>query len=131
MGDRYCNVKHSKMRMNCSPLKEHRAHNLHVIENSTYDCGLSVEKNSHFLLECRLYTQQRQSMLNKLQDSLTITTDFLLYGDYNLTFKQNKVVFEAVQEFLKESGRFSYFDVNHMSTTSSSGSSLSSVHVLL
>ena len=27
--------------------------------------------------------------------------------NYNLTFEQNKVVFEAVQKFLKESGRFS------------------------
>ena len=95
------------MRMSCSPLKEHLVHNLHVIENSTCDCGLSVESNSHFLLKCRLYTQHRQSMLNKLQVLPTITTDFLLYGDYSLTFEQNKVVFEAVQEFLKESGRFS------------------------
>ena len=84
------------MQMNCSPLKEHLAHNLHVIENSTYDCGLSVETNSHFLLECRLYAQHRQSMLSKLQDLPSITTDFLLYGDYNLTFEQNK-----------ESGQFS------------------------
>ena len=38
-------------------------------------------------------------MLNKLQDLPTITTDLLLYGDVNLTFEQNKVVFEAVQEF--------------------------------
>ena len=37
IGDRYWNVIHSKMRMNCSPLKEHLAHNLHVIENSTCD----------------------------------------------------------------------------------------------
>ena len=57
IGDRHWNVIQSKMRMNCSPLKEHLAHNLHVIENSTCDCGLSVENNSHFLLECRLYTQ--------------------------------------------------------------------------
>ena len=105
IGDRYWNVIHSKMRMSCSPLKEHLAHNLHVIE--TCDCGLLVENNSHFLLECRLYIQHKQSMLNKLQVLPTITTDFLLYGDYYLTFEQNKVVFEAVQEFLKESGQFS------------------------
>ena len=46
-------------------------------------------------------------MLSKLQDLPLITSDFLLYGDYNLTFEQNKAAFEAVQEFLKESGRFS------------------------
>ena len=93
--------------MNCSPLKEHLAHNLHVIENSTCNCHLSVETNSHFLLECRLYAQHRQSMLSKLHDLLLITTDFLLYGNYNLTCEQSKVVSEAVQEFLKESGWFS------------------------
>ena len=107
MGDGYWNVIPSKMRMNCSPLKEDLAHNLHIIENSTCDCGLSVDTNSHFLLECRLYAQHRQLMLRKLQDLPLITTDFLLYGDYNLTLEQNKVAFEAVQEFLKESGRFS------------------------
>ena len=93
--------------MNCSPLKEHLAHNLHVIENSTCDCGLLVENNSHFLIECRLYTQHRKSMLNMLQELSTITTDILLFGDYNLTFEQNKLVFKTVQEFLKESGQFS------------------------
>ena len=46
-------------------------------------------------------------MLNKLQDLQMITTDLLLYGDINLTYEQNKVIFEAVQEYLKESGRFS------------------------
>ena len=46
-------------------------------------------------------------MLNKLQVLPKIITDFLLYGDYDLTFEQKKVIFEAVQEFLKESGWFS------------------------
>ena len=32
---------------------------------------------------------------------------FSFNGDYNLTFDQKKVVFEAVQEFFKESGWFS------------------------
>ena len=76
------------MRMNCSPLKEHLANSLHVIQNSTCDCGLSVENNTHFLLECRLFTQHMQSMPNKLKDLPMITTD-LLYGDINLTFEQN------------------------------------------
>ena len=46
-------------------------------------------------------------MLHKLQVLSTITTDFLLYGNYNLNFEQNKVVFEAVQEFLKELVQYS------------------------
>ena len=81
------------MRINCSPLKEHLANSLHVIQNSTCDCGLSVENNTPFLIECRLFTQDRQSMLSKLQDLPMITTDLLLYGDNNLTFEQNKVIF--------------------------------------
>ena len=107
LGDRYWNVIHSKMRMNCSFLKDHLANQLHVIENSTCDCGGSVESNSHFLLECILYNQQRQSMLNKLQGFGLITTELLLFGDLNLSFEQNKIIFAAVQVFLMESGRFS------------------------
>ena len=68
-GDRYWNLIHSKMRINCSPLKEHLAHNLHVIENSTCDCGLSVENNSYFLLECRLHTLNRQSKFMSFTDN--------------------------------------------------------------
>ena len=36
-----------------------------------------------------------------------------------LTFKQNKVDFEAVQEFLKESGWFSWLYISHMVIPSS------------
>ena len=46
-------------------------------------------------------------MLNKLQVLPTITTDYLLYGDYKLTFEQNHVVLEVVQDFLKGSEQFS------------------------
>ena len=53
-----------------------------------------------------IYATLNESV-NAQQVLPTITADFLLYGDYNLTFEQNKVVFEAVQEFLKEPGRFS------------------------
>ena len=35
-------------------------------------------------------------MLTKLQEKMIITTDFLLHGDFDETFEQNKVVFEAV-----------------------------------
>ena len=106
LGDRYWNITHSKMRMNCSFLKDHLAKHLHVIENSICDCGISVENNSHFLLECRLYDQHRQLMLNKLHDFGPIATDLLLFGNLNLSFEQNKTIFEAVQLFLKDSGRF-------------------------
>ena len=40
-------------------------------------------------------------MLKKLQDLPMITTNLLLYDDINVTFEQNRIVFEAVQEFLK------------------------------
>ena len=95
------------MRMTCSFLKDHLAKHLHVIENPTCDCGSSTEDNSHFLLECMFYDQQRQSMFNKLHDFGLITTNLLLFGDLNLSFEQNRTILEAVQVFLKESGRFS------------------------
>ena len=69
--------------------------------------GSSIEDNSHFLLECMFYDQHRLSMFNKLHDFGLITTDLLLFGDLNLSFEQNRTIFEAVQVFLKESGRFS------------------------
>ena len=107
LGDRYWNAIHSRMRMHCSPLKDHLVKNLHVIENPTCDCGISVEDNSHFLLECVLYVHQRESMLSKITGFVAVTTDLLLFGDLNLPFEQNKIIFEAVHVFLKETERFS------------------------
>ena len=57
-------------------------------------------------------------MLNKLQDLPMTTTDFLLYRDFILTFEQNKVVLEAVQELNQESRQFSLFYISHMFTPS-------------
>ena len=39
------------------------------------------------------FGEQGGIFILKLQVLPTITTDFLLYGDYNLTFEQNKVTF--------------------------------------
>ena len=91
------------MWINCSPLKEHLAHSLHVIENSTCDCGFSVENNFYFLLEYRLLLKIGSQCLWVL---LTITTDFHLMEIITWLLIK-KVVFEAVQEFFKESGWFS------------------------
>ena len=46
-------------------------------------------------------------MLNKLSGFGAVTTDLLLFRDLNLSFEQNKIIFEAVQVFLKETERFS------------------------
>ena len=48
-------------------------------------------------------------MLNKLQDLLMIASDLLLCGAFKLTFGQNKVVIEPVQEFLRNLAGFHSF----------------------
>ena len=62
----------SKCEWTVALFKEHLANSFDVIQTSTCDCGLSVENNTHSLLESRLFTQHRQSVLNKLQDLPTI-----------------------------------------------------------
>ena len=60
-------------------------HNV-VVAESNIDIQFNIESNSHFLLECRIDTQHRQSMVNKLQVLLFI------YLEFYVAFKTVQVI---------------------------------------
>ena len=66
IGDRETNIWHARMRMRCSSLNDDLHSQIHVIESSECACGYKRENSKHFLLDCPLYTEAREKMLNDL-----------------------------------------------------------------
>ena len=104
-GKRKANLIHSQLRMHCSNLNGHLA-SLHVIDDPTCICLNGVEDNEHFFLDCHLYYTYRLKLINVVNELGNFTLDTLLYGDENLDTEQNCIIFQAVHDYIMDSGRF-------------------------
>ena len=106
-GKRYPSLIHGKLRMLCSPLNDHLYSHIHVIDSPQCPCGHVRETTKHYLLECPLFQNERQEMLQKLNNiSFNPTLHNLLYGDCNVDEKTNITAFEIIQSFIERSDRF-------------------------
>ena len=105
-GERWAMIHHSRIRLGCSLLKGHLFQNLHVIDDGQCNCGFEIESTKHFLLDCPLYNKERLEMNRTVSRVTNISVMNLLYGDPDLSINDNKIIFDAVHLFLKESGRF-------------------------
>ena len=103
------NIHHTRIRIGCSKLKAHLHFNLHVEDDPSCRCGFGIEDPYHFLFTCPLYAQIRVVMLDSISHiapHIAPGLPLLLRGDINLTFDQNKAIFEYVQTFIRTSSRF-------------------------
>ena len=106
-GARSENIKHAQLRMQCSKLNSD-LFMLHVIDSPECPCGNNVEDANHYLLHCPLFHIARQKMLYTLNNVLNINHvgyKLLLFGSDTYDLNTNKAVFEAVHDFISESGR--------------------------
>ena len=109
------NIHHTKIRIGCSKLKAHIHFNLHVEDDPSCRCGFGIEDPYHFLFTCPLYAQIRVVMLDSIshvKPDIALGLSLLLRGDINLTFDQNKAIFEYVQAFIRTSSRIYSFCVS-------------------
>ena len=111
--DIFLGVCHAKLRMLCSPLKDHLFSHIHVIDNPTSACGYSRENNKHFLLDCPLFANERTVMLTELADlNFRPVTKNLLFGNKDYSEETNSKAFKIVQSFIMLTGRFDWHQVN-------------------
>ena len=104
IGDRYSQINHVRLRTNCSALKEHLfAKNIVADPYCSYG---AVENNKHFLLECPVFNDIRQDMLNEVISVTNPTIDILLFGNTALNDEDNSYIFRSVQKFILRSKRF-------------------------
>ena len=70
--------------------------------------GRFDEDTGNFLLRCPLYHNHRQEMLISVSRLCQPTVNVLLYGVDNLSFNDNKQIFDAVHDFLIKTKRFQH-----------------------
>ena len=104
-GSRKANIIHAQMRMNCSDLRAHLLQ-LHVVDDPICLCQTGREDTRHFFFTCPLYIRQRITLHNIVSTSSKWTLDTLLFGDRDLDLESNKLLFQAVHDFITDSGRF-------------------------
>ena len=118
-------TNHSRIRMGLSALNYQRfSYNLITYSNCL--CGNPREDEPHFLLHCPNYTAQRTRLLGRIGNLLTVLilkmnqienlhrlvndgflVDIFLRGHNELTCTENLELFNHIQQFIRESGRFS------------------------
>ena len=105
-GQRWPQVHHARMRLNCSKLKADLFYHLHVEDSPRCECGNPVEDVDHFLLKCPIYRESREIMLNQVIPICVPTSEVLLYGNPELNFEDNITIFAAVHSYLQATRRF-------------------------
>ena len=92
--------------------------NLNIIFNNTPNafssCDLDVETNTHFFLYCPLFSNQRWTLLsrvNDISDSLASTNDLiltniLLFGKVSLDISANTLTLNAIMNYIISKNRF-------------------------
>ena len=70
-------------------------------ENSLCVCGI-VETTKHFLLECPRFTQAKTALKDTFSPFCNPSLNVILYGDHRSDFRQNKLIFLTVQQYISE-----------------------------
>ena len=103
-GNRKAQVLHTRLRLNCSSLKHH-LFSKNIEDNPFCLCG-EVESTSHYFLYCPNYAVMRQELLTEIRTITQPNLKLLLYGDDNLTPKDNELVFDKVHKYILNTKRF-------------------------
>lgn len=101
-GNRLAQIYHTRLRLQCSSLKAH-LYDKNLTDDPFCTCGY-IEDNFHFLFACEKYTYLRDQYIWTLNYDLN--TDYLLWGNPDLTEQQNEEIVFAVHEFIIKSKRF-------------------------
>ena len=101
-GERWASIHHARLRLGCSKLNSHLCYYLHVIPSPECSCGAAVEDVAHFFFHCPNLNQQRLNLQHHLVPKGYFNLNIILNGDPTLTPNQNKIIFDAVHEFIKD-----------------------------
>ena len=105
-GERWASIHHARIWLGCSKLKSHLCYNLHVIPSPECSRGAAEEDPLHFFFNCANYNEQRLNLQHRLEPEGNYKLKTILNGDPTLTLIQNKAVFDAVHDFLKDTNCF-------------------------
>ena len=105
----------TRLPVGLSHLNAHRFHhNFQECLNPLCSCSLETEDATHYILQCRYFSNQRTDIMNSVKSvvqdfefmSENNKKDLLLFGDPRFDENKNKVILEATLTFIKKSERF-------------------------
>ena len=105
VGDRVLNVMHTRIRNFCSNLNAD-LHSNNLSDSPNCRCGQPIENAEHYLLQCSQFTTQRIRMFHATRPFHTLSVHTLLFGKSSLSDEDNSTIFIAVQNYIKDTGRF-------------------------
>ena len=112
-GSKLGNMLHTKLRLNCSDLNEHRS-KLGKLDSPKCGCGAMREDTEHFLLNCPLFDAERAELFQRISSALhTNFQELSRKAKINLALQGPKgsiavgvAVSNAVQRYLQRTQRF-------------------------
>ena len=103
-GNRKGQMLLARMRMQCSPLKDH-LNRMRIIEDRECECGHEIEDIEHYFFDCPAYESQR-IILDEIDQSIDRNVINFLYGDRNKDNRQNANLLSVISKFIVKSKRF-------------------------
>ena len=104
-GQRRLAVLHARLRNNCSDLKCDLFHN-HLTDSLSCSCGYIMENAEHYFFECDNYRDSRLIMFRNTRNYHPLSLNTILYGKSTLNDDDNYFLFQAVQQYIKDTRRF-------------------------
>ena len=105
IGDRKNNILLTRLRNSCSNLNSD-LFRVNLTVSPSCACGYRSEDVFHYLFKCPLYDNQRQALGQRLNNYIPLTADKLLFGDTDLSNKDNETIQLAVQKYISNTKRF-------------------------
>ena len=103
-GERKMQIIHTRLRNNCSDLKQHLFWK-NIVASPLCRCG-EVESNTHYFFECRFYCNIRATLRQHIRAKSVFNIDTVLFGDNELSISENEQIFHAVHDYTDKSKRF-------------------------
>ena len=109
----------TKLRLQFSPLNEHKFRHRFNATSLLCNCGTANEDNKHFLLHCPLFSNFRVNLHGELSEFLDLDLpnlddnffcSLLLYGSAEFPYIINRMILEATIKYIKSSKRFDRVD---------------------
>ena len=92
--------------MKCSGLNYDLCFKLFARDNPNCRCGAPRETAYHYFFDCPLHNDSRDELINAVLQYTNCTLKTILFGDSKLSPEINRLIFDAVHNFIKSSNRF-------------------------
>ena len=104
-GNRFLSVMHARIRNQCSNLNGDLFRN-YLSNSPACSCGYETEDANHYFFNCNKYIDKRILMFRKTHNFHPLSVETILFGKSGLSDNDNFLLFQAVQQYIKDTGRF-------------------------